>query len=669
MVARRNLLIAMGAMSAVPASAQSRDPAGAPPASTLAAAKTLYPAGANLADGNTIFVAGRGRASDGYGGYFAYEASDRASAFPNDAMGFTDAAGRRWKRVWDNLHLYPEWFGAAGDGETDDSAAFAALFAFLNPNRETDERRGQVVHATLQARRYAANVVLPADAIRGAPSNPYSTFSITGAGMAESQIAAFDPSRPAISFDGSSVAGPVTIMLRDFRVVQNTSTRAPGVSLIGSAECRINGSIENVWVRQNRYDAGGGHCFHVERHLGFDMRFCNSEQGHYALYLSNGSNCRVWNFNARVHTGGFVWINSGGANSFYSCRIEDGRVATTAPDLAVYRLVEARNNMFVGCGNEGSTSIRSTILLEGFGQDGRETLAQPIEALAGSGDTLTAPGHGLFTGDPVTEATPGAAPARVPPGKTYFAIKVSPDSFKLAASQKDAFGGKAMRLPDAGRDMTLKAGSNRFPCAYNRFIGMALACPERDDVPTAFIRMKGAVHDNSIEGYASSLASEQNGSGKAVDLLFETGADGQRPYRNTIELAHFGAGGARPLVVGVREGRMNKVRIRDDSNRETLLLNGGRDLAEDTTLLRYEAEPGAVYTNTGARGAVTVSLPAALHGAGIQFIKMAEPPFRIVAAGGETIRALPEGARLDAVGDSLQLYCEQPGTWEVLSRR
>lgn len=94
---------------------------------TLAAAKALYPAPVVLANGHTMSVACRSTTADGYGGIFSYDSADVASTFTSDALGFVDNQSRRWKRVY-NGFMNAKWFGAVGDGVTDDYVAFQAAF-------------------------------------------------------------------------------------------------------------------------------------------------------------------------------------------------------------------------------------------------------------------------------------------------------------------------------------------------------------------------------------------------------------------------------------------------------------------------------------------------------------------------------------------------------------
>lgn len=61
---------------------------------------------------------------DGWGGLFALDSSDTTTA-GDDALVVVDNSGRRWKRVYSGP-VSTKWFGAKGDGVTDDASAINA---------------------------------------------------------------------------------------------------------------------------------------------------------------------------------------------------------------------------------------------------------------------------------------------------------------------------------------------------------------------------------------------------------------------------------------------------------------------------------------------------------------------------------------------------------------
>lgn len=82
---------------------------------------------------------------------------------------------------------------------------------------------------------------------------------------------------------------------------------------------------------------------------------------------------------------------------------------------------------------------------------------------------------------------------------------------------------------------------------------------------------------------------------------------------------------------------------------------------------------GTVFTNEGATGAITVSLPAATVGLFYDFVVKAAQELRIDPNGTETI-ALPTGVQqaagkyisADADGEFIRIVCVKTGQWNVL---
>lgn len=86
------------------------------------------------------------------------------------------------------------------------------------------------------------------------------------------------------------------------------------------------------------------------------------------------------------------------------------------------------------------------------------------------------------------------------------------------------------------------------------------------------------------------------------------------------------------------------------------------------------AENGTCFTNAGASGAITFSLPAATAGLHYIFVVRAAQELRIDPNGTQTISLPSSGVPgaagkylvADAIGESVHLYCDTAGTWSVL---
>lgn len=73
-------------------------------------------------------VLGRTVAGDGGGGEFVYDSTDHSTA-DNGATVLVDLLGRRWKRQWEGA-VSDAWWGATGNGATDDTTALQNMLDF-----------------------------------------------------------------------------------------------------------------------------------------------------------------------------------------------------------------------------------------------------------------------------------------------------------------------------------------------------------------------------------------------------------------------------------------------------------------------------------------------------------------------------------------------------------
>jgi hypothetical protein len=78
-----------------------------------------------------VIVDGYSAAGDGGGGTFIWQASDTRTDDGGTILQVSGVTTGRWNRIYTGA-LAPEWFGAEGDGSTDDSTALAKAFTALS---------------------------------------------------------------------------------------------------------------------------------------------------------------------------------------------------------------------------------------------------------------------------------------------------------------------------------------------------------------------------------------------------------------------------------------------------------------------------------------------------------------------------------------------------------
>jgi hypothetical protein len=105
-------------------------------------------------------------------------------------------------------------------------------------------------------------------------------------------------------------------------------------------------------------------------------------------------------------------------------------------------------------------------------------------------------------------------------------------------------------------------------------------------------------------------------------------------------------------------------------------LNGRNPLSvnhKTTNTTLSAADVGKVFTNNGASGTITFTLPASVVGHYFRFDVLAAQQLRIDPDGTETIGLPSTGAQqasgkyivADAIGESIEVYCVKVGSWHV----
>lgn len=126
-----------------------------PVVATYAALKAIAPEA--RVNGQTVFVSGRTGPSDGAGGWFYFN-SAATDADNGGTILAPDTGDGRWIRIRDFGLVNVRWFGAVGNGGTDDTAAVQAAIAAIATTGDTP---GAVLYFPRGRYRIAASLTVP----------------------------------------------------------------------------------------------------------------------------------------------------------------------------------------------------------------------------------------------------------------------------------------------------------------------------------------------------------------------------------------------------------------------------------------------------------------------------------------------------------------------------
>jgi hypothetical protein len=246
-------------------------------------------------------------------------------------------ADNYFRRVYSGA-VNVRWFGAAGDGVTDDYASIQAALAFKN--------------VVIPSGTYLCNTAL----------TPLSTQTITGQGVNVTRIKAGTDGMTVINYPSSSYNN---IKLRDF-TIDGDNKADYGLSLIGQSQGLVsNCSFENISAGNcaitcfymlnltycvfNRCVASGGQVSVDIRNSYstdlFDCIFYNGATCAYRVYFGSQVVARKCNFfNDVLNPSPSISVLDGGiANGFVDCEFEAQGASNVTAELVIRRSVAGAN--------------------------------------------------------------------------------------------------------------------------------------------------------------------------------------------------------------------------------------------------------------------------------------------------------------------------------------
>jgi hypothetical protein len=153
-------------------------------------------------------------------------------------------------------------------------------------------------------------------------------------------------------------------------------------------------------------------------------------------------------------------------------------------------------------------------LLEVSGRTLVITLASP-SAVDAATDEFRSPGHGFDTGTGPIQLTKGAPAAVLPAGlslhTSYWAIRVTDDTFQLAATRADALAGRAADITDDGTPplnltrVEFPRGTDVHDNRFHTHVPVSAAGADDDATVTFTNAQESSFRNNEVHSYASAV--------------------------------------------------------------------------------------------------------------------------------------------------------------------
>lgn len=286
-----------------------------PSSKTLISSKAAYGTVTqlrNLSDLETTYF---NITNNGIEGAFIYDSTD-TSTTDDGAMTIVNS-GRRFKRVYEGI-LKPEWFGAKGDGTTDDGPAFQAMLNYPYT---------VAVKIVLEAKTYIINQSLIPRVLVGAPFFTY-----------------------AITIEG---AGDWITTLQC-----NSSTDIDSIISFTQGQTDFNGRNTKITIKNMRFDANAkaSKCLHFRYIAGLDVSNLAVGGGFDANIVIDGESDNYGISFRNIYGAGGGKNNGHSVNNFYLRRVRYGLFDRITTDGSKYGLNfdGCDKNFITNCHIEGS---------------------------------------------------------------------------------------------------------------------------------------------------------------------------------------------------------------------------------------------------------------------------------------------------------------------------
>lgn len=532
--------------------------------------------------------------------------------------------------------VYAEWWGAQGNDNANDSAAFNVALAAIKTSRG--------IALQLLARPYKASITIPA------PSNAVYPVTILGSGDGSS-IRTASAGSPAISLDLGVGDPNTTLLFRDFSLGGRGTMSAPVLSLKaqGGTSNRLFGRLDNVKV------VGAGNladCVVIRGGLELWINL-RTEEGRYPLYMDGCSNSKLF-LHAGTNTLQGPMIKGGANNSVYGMRVEDTNASNTRAVSSISRA--------------GATVTVTTTTAHGL-EDLESVTVSGVSG--GSGWNFTSPrlvtvtSPTAFTYDAVGETgTPSGGTVRI----SGAALTLKDSSFNtvvgFANEGKEGLD-YGLRLLSTGTTATGEPS-----CSHNTFNGCsfaAVANTSRTDL--ASILMVGPCIAN--EGYGSTFGKSSVLNANSLEVLLLGNASNVRPRLNRF-VGHVYSGTGSSFTFRYSEpvegAYGNRFDFTEKATEHTHTAGFVRNVSVSTSVDRLAVGSFIHASGAGATVVVTLSFGAFVGAKPTTFVNNSSQLMRIDPNGSETIGTGGAGKYLElAAGASTVLGCMVAGKWDVLS--